>query len=215
MAKICRSFRCHNHSVVTPAARTNWGDIKGVPAYPITMNLHTATCRCGAVELELAGSPFLTTACVCNSCRAAAACFASLPGSTSLLDDCGATATSAFRKDRIRCVRGSEFLREHRLNPKTTTRRVVATCCNAPMFMEFTKGHWVDLYRQRFPKGSVPTIEFRTMVRDLPPGVKLPDDLPNYQRQPLSMFARLFATWATMGFRRPVIGFVKGQLDGC
>ena len=173
------------------------------------------SCQCGAVEFELKGSPFLTTACLCNSCRAAAACFATLPGATSLLDAHEATATAAYRKDRVACVKGSEHLREHRLTPETTTRRVVATCCNSPMFMEFTKGHWIDFYSQRWPAGSAPPPEMRTMVSDLPVGTKLPGDLPNYRWQSIGLFAKLAAAWIAMGFRRPEISYVKGRLNDC
>src|SRR5712671_5622189 len=55
------------------------------------------------------------------------------------------------RKDRVHCVTGQEYLEEHRLKPDSPTRRVIATCCNSGMFLDFTKGHWLTMYRNRFP----------------------------------------------------------------
>ena len=47
---------------------------------------------------------------------------------------------------------GAEYLEEWRLKPNSPTRRVVATCCNSAMFLDFTKGHWLSMYRNRFPQ---------------------------------------------------------------
>jgi hypothetical protein len=73
---------------------------------------------------------------------------------------------------------GQEYLEEHRLKPDSATRRVVATCCNSPIFLDFTKGHWLTLYRNRFPAGA-PRLEMRVMTKDRRGGVALADDLPN------------------------------------
>ena len=51
---------------------------------------------------------------------------------------------------------GQEYLEEHRLKPDFPTRRVIATCCNSGMFLDFTKGHWLTMYRNRFPAGAPP-----------------------------------------------------------
>jgi hypothetical protein len=42
---------------------------------------------------------------------------------------------------------GQEHLEEHRLEPDSPTRRVIAKCCNSAMFVDFTKGHWVSMFR--------------------------------------------------------------------
>jgi len=43
----------------------------------------------------------------------------------------GGTDYVLYRKDRVQCVTGQEYLEEHRLKPDSPTRRVIATCCNS------------------------------------------------------------------------------------
>lgn len=155
----------------------------------------------------------MTVDCLCDSCRAAGKIVEGLPKGEPLLDAHDATRTTMYRKDRIRCARGGDHLREFRLVPTSKTRRVVAACCDAPMFMEFTRGHWIDIYAHRLPAESAPPAEMRTMAGDLPAGTELPSDLPNLKSHSLSFFARLLAAWVAMRFRRPSINFVKGTLD--
>jgi hypothetical protein len=56
---------------------------------------------------------------------------------------------------------------------------MVATCCNSAMLLDFTKGHWLTVYRKRFPSDA-PPIEMRVMTRDRPQGAQVSDDVPNY-----------------------------------
>jgi hypothetical protein len=170
-------------------------------------------CRCGAVCLSLAGRPILTADCTCDSCRAAGAIFAKLPGGQPVLDDHGASRLVLFRKDRFACIAGEEQLREFRLRPDSPTRRIVATCCNSAMFLDFTKGHWVDLYGQLWLPAAMPQPELRTMTKDLPKGTMLPDNVPNAKRQSFTFFSKLIAAWIAMRFKTPKITFVRGELD--
>jgi hypothetical protein len=170
-------------------------------------------CMCGKVGLKLTARPIMTVECTCDSCRAAAEIFAALPGASRIDDQRGATRHVMYRKDRVRCVRGRELLREFRLKPGSATRRVVASCCNAPMFLDFTKGHWVDMFACRWPGGGRPSPQMRTMVGDLPTGSQLPDDIPNLKGHSVGFFARLMAAWVAMRFRTPKLDFVKGALD--
>ncbi len=176
---------------------------------------HKISCVCGATRFQLTGSHILATECMCNSCRAAAACFSTLSGAISLLDEKGATFTVSQRKDRVACLAGTEFLREHRLKPDSKTRRVVAICCNSPIFKEFSGAHWIDIYNQRWSQHDAPPVEMRTMVSDLPPGTRLPDDVPNHKKQSIGFFVKIFGAWIAMGFRNPQIDYVKGKLDVC
>jgi len=136
-----------------------------------------------------------------------------LPGSrkslraTSFRAD-GGTDYVLYRKDRVQCVTGQEYLEEHRLKPDSPTRRVIATCCNSAMFLDFTKGHWLTMHRNRFPAGA-PPLEMRVMTRDRRDGVALADDLPNYDGASGKFMLRLMATWIAMGFRRPEITLGK------
>ncbi len=50
------------------------------------------------------------------------------------------------------------------------------------------------------------------MTSDLPDASVLPEDVPNLKRQSLRFFWRLFAAWAAMGFRSPMIA-VNGKIE--
>lgn len=171
------------------------------------------TCSCGQVALRLSGSHILSTECLCAECQQAAAAFKALKGARPVADDKGATPFVLYRKDRVRCERGQEWLREHRLTETSKTRRVVASCCNTPMFLEFTQGHWLSLYGTLWPEGTLPRLEMRTMTKEAAPGVVLPADVPNPRTHTVGFFARLLGAWAEMGFRAPKHDYVKGTLN--
>jgi hypothetical protein len=174
---------------------------------------HQVSCKCGTITFELSGEPFMVAECMCESCRTAGRILESLPGAPPLLDTKDATLAAMYRKDRLTCTAGSEMLREHRLRPESPTRRIVATCCNSAMLLEFTKGHWISVYGARLPEADRPTAEMRTMAGDLPEGHELPDDIPNLRTHSVGFFARLLRAWAAMRFHVPRISFVHGQLD--
>lgn len=171
------------------------------------------SCNCGKVAMALHGEPILTADCTCSSCRAGAAMMQKLPGAVSVLDQYDATRLVLYRKDRFACLRGDEHLREFRLRPDSTTRRVVAICCNSPMFLDFTNGHWIDIYGQRWLPGPMPQPELRTMTMDLPAGAALPDNVPNARRQSAAFFGKLILAWMAMGLRTPKINCVTGTLN--
>ena len=174
----------------------------------------TIGCACGRTRLEVSGAPIIVTECLCNSCRAAAARLATLPGATNLLvprGPHGATPCALYRKDRIRILSGNETFAELRLSPKGS-RRVVATCCNTPLFLEFKGGHWLSLYLHLWPATARPQPDVRTMTGDLPDPSTLPTDIPNLKSQSLSFFAKLLVAWVAMGFRAPKIA-VAATID--
>ncbi len=161
----------------------------------------TAICACGATVIGLSGQPILAATCHCTSCREAAVVFAALPGAPQVRAGNGGTPFVLWRSDRARVTRGEENLREYRLQPDAPTRRVVAICCNTPVYLQFTKGHWLSIYAGRFE--APPPTEMHTMVRDRGPGADLDDGLPAAQTQPARFMWRLLAAWAAMGFRTP------------
>ncbi|HEY6814264.1 MAG TPA: hypothetical protein VI168_01875 [Croceibacterium sp.] len=165
------------------------------------------------MTFALSGAPILVAECLCSSCRAAGEVLEGLPHAPALLDAKGATLTLMYRKDRLACTAGSEVLREFRLRPEAATRRIVATCCNSAMLLDFTKGHWIDVYGARWPEPEKPAPEMRTMVGDLPDATGLPDDIPNHRSHSLRFFARLLRAWVAMRFRVPELSFVHGKLD--
>jgi hypothetical protein len=168
----------------------------------------SATCQCGNVKFEAVGPPILTGSCYCTSCQEAGAQFEQLSSAPPVLDPDGGTGMILYRKDRVQCVMGQEYLEEHRLKRDSPTRRVVATCCNSAMFLDFTKGHWLSMFRNRFPTGA-PPLEMRVMTRERRIGVELADDVPNYSGHSGKFMFKLIAAWMAMGFRRPEITWGK------
>jgi hypothetical protein len=70
------------------------------------------------------------------------------------------------------------------------------------MFLDFTKGHWLSMYRNRVPTGA-PPLEMRVMTKERRVGVELGDDLPNYSGRSAKFMLKLIADWIAMGLRRP------------
>jgi len=168
----------------------------------------SATCQCGKVKFEAVGPPILTGSCYCTSCQEAGRRFEQLASAPPVLDPDSGTSLILFRKDRVQCSAGQDYLEEHRLKPDSPTRRIVATCCNSAMFLDFTKGHWLSMYRSRFPTGA-PPLEMRVMTKERRVGVELADDLPNYPGHSGKFMLKLIAAWIAMGFRRPEIALGK------
>ena len=113
-----------------------------------------ARCACGCVEYEAVGAPITSVICYCASCQKAGRDFEQFPKAPPVLDPDGGTAFVLYRRDRVRQCQGQGHLEEYRLNADSPTRRVVATCCNSAMFLDFTKGHWLSIYRDRVPLGG-------------------------------------------------------------
>jgi hypothetical protein len=173
-----------------------------------TLKTLSGNCRCGKVKLEAAGQPILAASCYCASCQEAGKRFEQLPAARPVLNPDGGTDYVLYRKDRVQCVTGQEHLEERRLKPDSPTRRVIATCCNSAMFLDFTKGHWLTIYRNRIPAGA-PPVEMRVMTQDRRAGIELADDMPNCAGQSGRFMLRLVGAWIAMGFRRPEITLGK------
>jgi len=166
-----------------------------------------APCRCGKVDLQIHGTPILRGLCYCASCREAGRRHQAAPGADHVLAEDGGTDYVLYRKDRVRCVRGGELLEERRLKPTSPTRRMFARCCSTAMFLDFTRGHWLTIYRGRLP-GDIAPATMRMMTAERPEGVTLPDDMANYPRHSGKFMLKLLAAWMAMGFRRPAAGGV-------
>ena len=129
-------------------------------------------------------------------------------GVDSVLAQDGGTDYVLYRKDRIRCIQGGDLLQEQRLKPDSPTRRMHARCCGAPMFADFTKGHWLSVYRGRLPD-DMPPATMRLMTAERPAGVTLPDDMANYPGRSGKFMLKLLRAWMAMGFRRPAVVGVR------
>lgn len=160
-------------------------------------------CACGRVQLATTGAPITSSECHCHSCRAAASRLQAIAGGPRVQESNGGTRYVLYRKDRVAFGQGWELLGSFRLSPDAKTRRVLASCCNTPVFLEFKNGHWLSLYAGLWPAASLPPLELRTMTSDLPDPSVLDDDVPNMRRQSGRFFVKLLGAWLAMGLRAP------------
>lgn len=163
-------------------------------------------CRCGGTQLELQGDPILVSECLCNSCREADARLQALGSAPRMLTAYGATASAEYRKDRVRITVGREHLRELRLSATSGTRRVIATCCRTPLFLEMKNAHWVSVYSHLWPNDRRPKASMRTMTGDLASTSDLPTDIPNLKTHSATFYLKLAGAWILMGLRAPDLG---------
>lgn len=169
--------------------------------YNSPKNRHFASCICGSVELEIVGSPILSAACHCDDCQEGSRRLEQLQNAPPILDRAGGTAYLLYRKDRMQCSKGAERLVDYRLKDESPTRRVVASCCNAFMFVDFQKGHWFSIYRGRF-EGEVPPLQMRFQTKFKPEGSELPSDAPIYRAYPPKLIGKLVGARIAMLFGR-------------
>jgi len=139
-----------------------------------------ARCACGCVAFEAVGAPILGATCYCTSCQTAGRQIEQLASAPKVLDADGGTSYALYRRDRVACTQGRERLQDIRLKPDSPTRRVIATCCNSAMFLDFTKGHWLTIYRARF-QDDAPPIDMRVMTRERPQTAPIADGVPSYK----------------------------------
>jgi len=165
-----------------------------------------ASCRCGRVVLEATGAPIVASVCYCDSCQRGGRLLQEVAGSLAVVGPDGGTEYVLYRKDRVRLTHGGELLEERRLVPESPTRRVRATCCSSPMFLDMTKGHWLSIYRGRFRHDAPPT-EMRVMTKHRPAGVELAGDIPSYAAYSGKLMWRLLGARIAMGPRVPKVGY--------
>jgi hypothetical protein len=157
-----------------------------------------AFCVCGRVAVEATDDPIVTAVCYCDDCQEGARRIEALPNAAAILEPGGGTLYLLFRKDRFRCTKGDTLLKNYKLKETSATNRVVATCCNSAMFVNFDKGpHWVSAYRARFD-GDLPPVEMRIWTKFRLGDADLPGDAPNYPRFSLRLIARLVTSRAAM-----------------
>jgi hypothetical protein len=101
--------------------------------------------------LTLTGAPIVSVVCYCDTCQEGSRRIGALPNAPSVCEPDGGTAYVSYRKDRIAYTKGSELLKDYKLDPNSKTNRVVASCCNSAMLMRFDDArHWVPV----FPTGT-------------------------------------------------------------
>jgi len=162
-----------------------------------------ATCRCGAVKLALDTAPFLSAVCYCDDCQAAGHRLEALESAPTVLDPDGGSDYVMVRKDRVRIASGQHHLAEFRLKPGSSTRRVVATCCNTPMFLDVTIAHWITLFSDRLPPEARKPVEMRVMTKYRKSSLPYPDAALTYRDHTGRFVLKVLGAWIAMGFRRP------------
>jgi hypothetical protein len=162
------------------------------------MPIIIATCACGRVELKAFGKPIVSAACYCGDCQKGGAQIEALPNALAVRDPDGGTSYMLYRKDRFECSDGADLLRPYKLKDSSPTNRVVATCCNSAMFVNFDRGpHWVSAYRARF-HGDLPPLQARVCTKSRPNDAVLSDDVPSYRSYPPSFIVKLLASRIAM-----------------
>lgn len=159
-------------------------------------------CSCGSVEIEAYGIPIASTVCYCDSCQAGSRQIEALTNAAPILGPDGGTAYVLYRKDRIKYVKGAELLKQFKIDEKSTTSRVVATCCNAAMVMQFEDAkHWVPVYRERF-QGGLPPLQWRICTKFAPENAQIPKDIPSSKMYPVGLMVKLLSSRLSMLFGR-------------
>ena len=168
----------------------------------MTVQRATATCSCGNVSIALNGPPIYCAACHCDDCQTAAQNLDELPTPEPTMDAYGGTHYVLYRKDRYVISFGSELLRPHKLRESSPTSRMVASCCNTPMFLAFNNAqHWISMYRFRI-KEQTPRLQSRVATRFSKHPETLPNDVPSYRTFPIKMVVRLLLSKVQMTFGR-------------
>jgi hypothetical protein len=162
----------------------------------------TAQCACGGVEIEAVGKPIATVVCYCDDCQAAARNIEAMPGAASFRFNDGGTPLIAYRKDRVRCVRGEAKLTKLKLRDGSATNRKLATCCNSVMVLDFDDSkHWADIYGFRVQKDA-PKPEMLVCTKFAAGEPANPDKLPIYSGYAPRFIFRLLAARVAMLFSR-------------
>lgn len=168
-----------------------------------TLKTHRiARCACGSVEFEAVGTPITSLVCYCDDCQEGFRQLEALPNAGPVQDADSGTAYVLYRTDRVKHSRGAQLLRGHKINEKSATSRVVATCCNSAMVMKFDDSrHWVPMYRARF-QGDIPPLQWRICTKFKPENVKVPNDVPSSAMYPLGFMAKLVTSNIAMLLHR-------------
>ena len=160
--------------------------------------MQIARCSCGNVEIETVGIPIASAVCYCDSCQEGSRQIEALTNAVPILDPDGGTAYVLYRKDRIKYSKGAELLKGYKIDEKSSTSRVVATCCNSAMVMQFDDArHWVPVFRGRF-QGDIPPLQWRVCTKFKPENAKIPNDIPSSKMYPVGLMVKLLASRISM-----------------
>lgn len=149
--------------------------------------------------MEAVGPAIACLACYCDDCQSAARQLVEA-GASSPRDPDGGTSLVLYRKDRFHVLSGQVYLRPHKLRADSATNRIVASCCNTPLFLQFDKGpHWVSIFRSLVE--APPPLEMRIATRFMPTLEQATDGIPTYPAFPWRLPAKLVASRIAMMFK--------------
>jgi hypothetical protein len=152
--------------------------------------------------LTLRGAPIVGVACYCDTCQEGSRRIESLPNAPSVREPDGGTAYISYPKDRVTYTKGSELLKDYKLEQNPKTNRVVASCCNSAMLMRFDDArHWVPVYRARIGPNA-PAIQMRICTSFMPEHGAIPNDVPSHRDYPAALMMKLLSSRVAMLFRR-------------
>jgi hypothetical protein len=154
----------------------------------------TISCACGAVAYEAAGTPVITPVCYCRSCQEGGRRIEALDGAPPALGPDGGSTLTVFHRKRVRPLRGHDKVEGFKLDPKSPTNRLVATCCNSALMLTFDRGPvWVSVYTDRLTDPPEP--DLRVQTRHAPDPTAIPDDLPRHEGWPIGFIATILRGW--------------------
>ena len=105
-----------------------------------------------------------------------------------------------FRKDRVRYLKGTEFLKTFKVDDDSPNR-VYAACCNSYMLLDIPAPMpAVPVYRGRF-QGEIPPLEMRINAK-FKPEDNIPRDVPSYSSFPLKFVRKLLGAKIAMILHR-------------
>ena len=87
-------------------------------------------CKCGAVEIELAGEPFLVNNCHCTMCIKVAHYLDAKGGGISSIAHTTGVAKAMFFLENVSYMKGKALLRPLKIGPEGKNVRSYTSCCN-------------------------------------------------------------------------------------
>jgi hypothetical protein len=156
-----------------------------------------AECACGRVAFAGRGKPMVALACYCDDCQAAARYVESLPAGRSGMGSDGGTLSVLYPKQQVRCVRGAELLREHKLTPSSQTTRLISGCCACSLSARFDS--WFPhLPLRTFAAGAEPIVpSLCIFTRDAPSPANIAHAAPRYPKISVGLALKLTAEKAS------------------
>ena len=161
-----------------------------------------ARCVCGNIELETIGAAIVCAACHCSDCQEGARRIEALPNACPILDSYGGTPYILFRKDRIKYLKGTEFLKSLKVRDDSPTNRIYAGCCNSFLTLDLPSPmHWIPIDRDRI-HGEKPPLEMRINAKFKAGSGLVPRDAPVSPAIPFKFVMKLLRARLAMAFRR-------------